>query len=212
MSVTRDPATSDRDLVLDHEDRPTYRHRPKLVGAEIAFTLEERDLVWSDGRATGRLPLHQIDSVRIAFRPANLYMHRYRVDVRQRLGQKIWFSNVSWRGMAEMEASNPSFNAFVRAMLAAIARGSPKARFIAGEPPWRYAIVALTTALLALCLAYLTVQGLRTLNWGLLGLVGFIGGYTVWQMSLWLTKNRPGTFDPLDPPAALLPDPVRRRT
>ena len=100
----------------------------------------------------------------------------------------------------------------MRVLLAAIARASPKARFLAGEPRWRYAVVALTTGLLALCLAYLAVQGLQARNWGLLGLVAFVGGYTVWQMSLWLTKNRPGTFDPLDPPAALLPKPVTRRT
>lgn len=198
-------------LVRDHEGRPTYRHRPKLIGAEISFTLEDRDLVWSDGRASGRLPLHQIESVRIAFRPANLYMHRYRVDIRQRLGQKVWFSNVSWRGMAEMEANDPAFSAFVRVVLAAIAKASPKARFIAGEPAWRYAIVAMITGLLAFCLAYLTVQGVRGLNWGLLGLVVFIGGYTVWQMGLWLTKNRPATFDPLEPPAELLPATVSRR-
>jgi len=211
MTLADDSAPPDG-LMRDHEDRPTYRHRPKLIGMDVSFTLEERDLVWSDGRVTGRLPLHQIESVRIAFRPANLYTHRYRVDIRQRLGQKVWFANISWRGVAEIEANDPAFHAFVRVLLAAIARASPKARFLAGEPRWRYAVVALTTGLLALCLAYLAVQGLQARNWGLLGLVAFVGGYTVWQMSLWLTKNRPGTFDPLDPPAALLPKPVTRRT
>lgn len=202
------PATTAADpaLWLDHEGRPTFRHRPKLVGPEIHFTIEERDLAWSDGRSSGRLPLHQIDSVRLAFRPANLYTRRYRLEVRQRLGQKIWFSNVSWRGMVEIEAHDAAFTAFVRALCAAIARGSPKARFIAGEPAWRYAVVAATTAGLAFSLTYLAYQALRAVNWGLMGLVVFIGGYTAWQMSLWLTKNRPDVFDPLDPPAILLPD------
>lgn len=205
------PDGRDPHLMRDQADRPIYSHRPKPFGGEVSFTLDERDLVWSAAGATGRLPLHQIESVRITFRPANLHTHRYRVDIRQRLGRTLWFANVSWRGIAEMQANDPSFVAFLRVLLATVARTSPKARFIAGEPAWRYAAVAFTSALLALCLAYLAVLGLTTLNWGLIGLVVFIGGYAVWQMALWLTKNRPASFDPLDPPAALLPATVSRR-
>jgi len=205
------PTSTDPALWRDDNGRPTFRHRPKLVGPEIHFTIDERDLVWSDGRSSGRLPLHQIDSVRLVFRPANLYTRRYRLEVRQRLGQKIWFSNVSWRGMVEIEAHDAPFSAFVRELCATIARTSPKARFIAGEPAWRYAIIAATTTGLAFSLAYLAYQAIRAVNWGLMGLVVFIGGYTVWQMSLWLTKNRPDAFDPLDPPAILLPDVTRPR-
>jgi hypothetical protein len=210
MTAPEKTAT-DPALWRDHEDRPTFRHRPKLVGPEIHFTIEERDLVWSDGRASGRLPLHQIDSVRLAFRPANLYTRRYRLEVRQRLGQRIWFSNVSWRGMVEIEAHDAPFAAFVRVLCATIAEASPKARFIAGEPAWRYAVVAATTGGLGFSLAYLAYHAIRAVNWGLMGLVVFIGGYTVWQMSLWLTKNRPDVFDPLNPPAILLPEVTRPR-
>ena len=38
-----------------------------------------------------------------------------------------------------------------------------------------------------------------------IGLIIFFGGYTGWQMTLWLTKNRPAEIDPLNPPEALLP-------
>lgn len=199
------PAPADA-LWRDSEGRPIFRHRPKLVGPEIVFTLEDRDLAWSDGRSSGRVPLHQIDHVRLVFRPANLYLKRYRFEIRQRLGRRVWFSNVSWRGMVEVEAHDAAFSAFVREVLKAAASASPKARFLAGEPLWRYLAVAATTAGLGLSLSYLAFQGLRTLNWGLLGLVAFIGGYAVWQMSLWLRKNPPSEFDPLNPPAALLPD------
>ncbi len=199
------PAPADA-LWRDHDGRPTFRHRPKLVGPEIVFTLEERDLAWTDGRSSGRVPLHQIDSVRLSFRPSNLYLRRYRFELRQRLGRRIWFSNVSWRGMVEVEAHDAAFSAFVRVVLKAAVNASPRARFLGGEPAWRYIAVAATTAGLALSLAYLAFQGLRNLNWGLLGLVVFIGGYAAWQMSLWLKKNPPTEFDPLDPPASLLPD------
>jgi len=205
--MTRPPDNlPSKELWRDHKGRPIFRHRPKLVGPEITFTLEERDLAWSDGRSSGRLPLHQIESVRLSFRPANLHTRRYRIEVRQRLGRKIWFSNVSWRGMMEIEAHDAAFTAFARELCATIAAASPKARFIAGEPAWRYVAVAAVTTGLGASLAYLTVSAVRNLNWGLMGLVVFIGGYTVWQMSLWLTKNPPGTFDPVHPPTALLPD------
>lgn len=196
-------------LWRDHLDRPIFRHRPKLIGPEITFTLEERDLAWSDGRSSGRLPLHQIELARLSFRPANLYIQRYRFELRQRLGRRIWFSNVSWRGMVELEAHDAAFAAFVRVLLAAVAKASPKARFLGGEPAWRYGVVAALTAGLASSLAYLTVRALAPVNWGLIGLIVFFGGYTGWQMSLWLTKNRPAEIDPLNPPSALLPAPSR---
>ncbi len=199
------PPSDDDGLWIDHEDRPIFRHKPKLIGPEIVFTLQDREIAWSDGRSSGSLPLHQIESVRIVFRPANLYTSRYRIELRQRLGKRIWFSNVSWRGMVEIEAHDAPFAAFVRRLCAAVAKASPKARFIAGEPAWRYGVVAVITAGLTLSLAYLAIAAVKTTNWGLMGLVGFVGGYTVWQMSLWLRKNRPGSFDPLHPPADLLP-------
>ncbi len=65
--------------------------------------------------------------------------------------------------------------------------------------------MAAITAGLAVSLAYLAIAALKTTNWGLMGLVAFVGGYTVWQMSLWLRKNRPGSFDPLALPTDLLP-------
>lgn len=197
---------SDPALLRDAEGRPIFRHRPRLVGPQITFTLEDRDLAWSDGRSSGRLPLHQIESVRLVFRPANLHMQRYRCEVRQRLGRRVWFSNVSWRGMMDVEAHDAAFTAFVRAVLAAVAAASPKARFLAGEPAWRYAAVAAVTAALALALGSLAVHAVRELNWTLMGLVAGFGAYAAWQMGLWLAKNRPACIDPLAPPAALLPE------
>jgi hypothetical protein len=199
------PAPADA-LWRDHDGRPIFRHRPKLVGREIVFTLEDRDLAWTDGRLSGKVPLHQVEHVRLTFRPSNLYLKRYRFEMRQRLGRRIWFSNVSWRGMVEVEAHDAAYSAFVREVLTATAKASPKARFLAGEPLWRYIAMVAASSGLGLSLAYLAFHGLTTANWGLVGIVGFIGFYAAWQMSLWLAKNPPAEFDPLNPPAALLPD------
>ncbi len=135
------PAADDG-LWLDHEDRPTFRHKPKLIGPEIVFTLQDREIAWSDGRVSGSLPLHQIESVRLVFRPANLYTSRYRIEIRQRLGKRIWFSNVSWRGMVEIESHDAPFAAFVRRLCAAIAKrrprpGSSPASRPGAMPSWR---------------------------------------------------------------------------
>jgi len=183
----------------------TYQHKPRIIGSAIVFRLEEKAIAWSDGRTSSSLPLHQIESVRLLFRPANLYTHRYRIEVRQRLGRRIWFSNLSYRGLADIEANDEGYTAFVRALCAAVAQASPKARFIVGEPAWRYGLVALVTAGLAASIAILTLQTAKLANWPILAVVLTIGGYMIWQMSLWLTKNRPGTFDPLALPPALLP-------
>lgn len=192
-------------LWRDQDGRPIYRHRPKLVGAEITFTLEERDLTWSDARSSGRIPLHQIDSVRLVFRPANMYMQRYRIEIRQRLGRRIWFSNISYRGLASVEANDAPFAAFIRALLPAIAKASPKARFLAGEPLWRYGATAAVAIGLAGALALVAIEVLRARNWPAAAVVAFVGAYAGWLMWQWLGRNRPAVMDPADPPAALLP-------
>lgn len=199
------PGTPDDPLWRDADDHPLFRHRPKVVGAEISFRIERDAIAWSDGRHAGKLPLHQIEYMRLSFRPANLYVNRYRVEVRQRLGHRVWFSNVSYRGMVEMEAHDAPFAAFTRELARRIAKGSPKARFLGGEPAWRYWPAAAVTALLGLSLLYILYQALITGNWGL-GFIGLlVGGYTAWLMGLWLRKNRPADFDPADIPAELLP-------
>ncbi|MFX7792737.1 hypothetical protein ABTK00_20070, partial [Acinetobacter baumannii] len=91
-------------------------------------------LAWSDGKVEGRMPLHQIGSVRIVYRPANLYTRRFRVEINQRLGKSVWFANLSYRGLMEVETNDQPFAAFVRELLARIAKASPKALFLGGEP------------------------------------------------------------------------------
>lgn len=200
------PGTAADPMWRDADDHPMFRHRPKVIGAEITFKLEPDALVWSDGKHKGRLPLHQIESVRIVFRPANLYMQRYRVDVRQRLGQRVWFSNVSYRGMVEMESHDKPFSAFVRELMRRVAKASPKAQFFGGEPLWRYVPGAIVTAMLAAALGFMGVEAVRTLNWSMLAIVVLIGGFTTWQMGQWLVKNKPVAVDPANPPDYFFPN------
>lgn len=205
MTATDTPALPNDALWRDDEGRPTYRHRPKLVGQEIAFTIEKDALVWSDTRYSGRLPLHQIESVRIAFRPANLHTGRFRVEIRQRLGKAVWFANIAYRGMLDIDSQNGPFKAFLRELLPRIAKASPKARFIGGEPWWRYVAVGLITAALTGSLAFMAWEAWRTTNGTLGALTGVVFIYTAWLMGQWLTRNRPIEFDPADPPASILP-------
>lgn len=196
---------STEDLQRDAEGRPCYRHRPKLIGGEIGITLEPDALVWSDGTTESRLPLHQIAQVRLVFRPANLYTQRYMVQISQRLGKTIWFANLSYRGMVEVEATDRPFSAFVRELLPRIAAASPKARFLGGEPAWRYGLVGLLTLMLMAAAVMLAVTAIRTLTWPVAATVLAIAGYIGWQMTLWLIKNKPSMIAPRDPPASLLP-------
>lgn len=204
------PGTPDDPLWRDHDDNPLFRHRPKVIGPEITVRIDRDAIAWTNGKYSGRLPLHQIESVRIAFRPANLYAQRYRVDVKQRLGQNIWFSNVSWRGMVEMESHDAPFSAFVRELARRVRKASPKAQFIGGEPGWRYWPAAIMTIGFTLALLYIGTEALRTASWSLGLVVGLVGVYTAWIMGLWLRKNWPSTFDPDAIPSDLLP-PVKTR-
>lgn len=192
-------------LWRDAEGRPFFRHRPKLVGAEITFTLEPDALAWSDGKIEGRLPLHQIGTVRILYRPANLYNKRFRVEIGQRLGKSVWFANLTYRGLMEVEANDAAFAAFVRVLLPAIARAAPKARFFGGEPPWRYGLVALFNLVLVAAGIAVVVEAVRSLTWALAGATLAVAGYMGWQMATWLIRNRPVTIDPNAPPPQLLP-------
>ncbi|QCK88099.1 hypothetical protein E8L99_21230 [Phreatobacter aquaticus] len=193
---------------LDHEDRPYFRHRPKLIGPVITMTLDGDHLLWSDGKSTLTLPLADIRQVRLTFRPANLHTRRYCAEITPRAGRKLWMSNVSWRGMVELEAHDGAYTGFLRRLMPAVAKAAPKTLFIAGEPLWRYGLIGLTTLGLVFSVIWLAIPALANRNWGLIGILALLGGYAIWQMSLWLTKNRPGLFDPGQPPKALLPSGV----
>ncbi|MGL4286329.1 MAG: hypothetical protein ACRCVA_08310 [Phreatobacter sp.] len=200
--ASADPADA---LWRDAKGQPFFRHRPKLVGAEITFTLEPDALAWSDGKVEGRMPLHQIGSVRIVYRPANLYTRRFRVEINQRLGKSVWFANLSYRGLMEVETNDQPFAAFVRELLARIAKASPKALFLGGEPAWRYGLVGLFSLVLAGAGIIVGVEAVKTLTWALAGAVLVVAGYMAWQMAQWLIRNKPVVINPQDPPTALLP-------
>jgi len=201
----QDPPRQDMTDEPDHVAIPTYGHKPKVIGGEIVFKIEGDQLTWVDGVNSDSLALHQIESVRLSFRPANLTLHRYRCDIRQRLGRRIWFSNISLRGLADLNADDPAYRSFVSELCRRIAERSPKAVFLGGEPMWRYAPGLMFTISLAIAVLFLGFEAVRSANWGLLAIVAFIGGYVAWQMGLWIVKNRPAPFDPRAIRSDLLP-------
>lgn len=197
------------DLLIDDDGRPFFRHRPKLVGQAITFTLETDALTWSDGKVEGRMRLDKIETVHILYRPANLASQRFRVELRDHSGTAVWFANLSYRGLMDVETNDAPFAAFVRRLLQAVHQASPHARFIGGEAAWRYGLVTVTSVLLVIAAVIVGRAALTSLSWPLAGAVLVVGGYMLWQMAEWLRRNRPALIDPDHPPALLLPSGVR---
>jgi hypothetical protein len=196
------------DLWINDDGRPFFRHRPKLVGQAITFTLEKDALAWSDGKVEGRMQLDRIEIVHIRYRPANLATQRFRVEIRDVSGKAVWFANLSYRGLMDVETHDGAFVAFVRRLLTAVQKASPHARFIGGEPAWRYGLVSVTSVLLVIAALVVGRAALTSLSWPLAGAVLVVGAYMVWQMAEWLRRNRPSVIDPDNPPTLLLPSGV----
>ena len=190
---------------METEPPLVYSQNAKPVGLPLTLTLVGGRLVLDSLGRGDEVPLAAIAAVRLTYEPRSLARRAFRTSVVVKDGRTVRFTSVTWKGLTRVEEQGPAYGAFLRALLPAIARENPGARFVAGKPPlvW-YGIVGLT-ALSGAGGALFVLQAFRAGETvaGLLGLLIAAGG--VWQVAPFVRRNRPREFSPDAPPTGLLP-------
>lgn len=182
-----------------------YRQNPRPVGFEIALRLVGDVLHVDSGRKELAIPLASVAELRMTYEPRSMAQGAYQTKLRLTDGTTVKFSSISWRSMIDARRQDREYSAFVRALLAAVARANPSARFLAGKPRLQWAAVAVVAAFSLVAVAGFVWQALMSgaLAAALIG--AGVAALGIWQLEPMVRLNRPRAFAPGEAPAMLLP-------
>lgn len=181
-----------------------YQHKPRPVGGFHEFRIEGGNFVVMAGKPLS-VPLSAIRQIRLTFEPRSFAGAALKAAITTADGRKISFSSLNWRSMINSGSQSVPYGRFVVALLRAVAAASPECRFVAGKPMPQWLLLALVTAGTLVAVA---VFAWRSFVGGapmaaVLGVVIGIAG--IWQLEPMVRLNKPRSFDPLSPPASLVP-------
>jgi hypothetical protein len=184
---------------------PLYAYKPSFTGAPWQFRLRPDALEWRVGVRGDCVAYRDIRRLRLAFRPAAMLGRRYVAEIWPPSGPKLTIASLSWKGLAEQERLDAGYLAFVAELHRRLAAAGSRASFERGAPVLLYWPALALSAAAALAMGALTIEALRagTLT-GTLFIAAFLALFA-WQMGGFFGANRPGTYRPDSPPAAVLP-------
>lgn len=145
-----------------------------------------------------------IAAIRLSYRPMGMQHRRFRADIDHIDGRRITIFSTSKQTVALMEPQS-GYSAFILQLHRRLAAAGSTAKLSAGLRPGIYNIIMAALSLFALAMTALLLRALWTGEFaGVVFIVGF-GVLFGWQISSFLSRNKPRsyTFDHL--PKNLLP-------
>lgn len=184
---------------------PTWRQRPKPVGFEVSYKLDGETLEIDTTRRVDRVRLSGVEQVRFLYAPSNVTAKAYRVQLRLSDGKKVVFGNLSWRSLTDIDRDDARYHGFVTALSAAIARASPRARFVAGKPYALWLALAVVGGLSIAMLAFFTMRAFQqgATSAGFVGIL--LAAASFWQVWPMVRLNRPRELATGEVPDHLVP-------
>jgi hypothetical protein len=184
-----------------------YRLRANAFVKPRSYRLSEDALTWEeDGGKSGGVRYDGIAEVRLAFAPTRIATNRYRAQIVLKAGGTIELFNVDCRGLADFADLSGEYIAFVTELHKRLAvhgrrvifrQGNSVAGFVGNVAMTIFVFVMIAAAFLLL------------FSWGgpLVAVVKLaILLFFVPLLVRYIRRARPGTYDPLALPAAVLPE------
>lgn len=192
---------------------PVHRIRASVFAREAEWRVSNGRLFWKDvgdaskgGQASGEcgvIALDQIASVRLTREPTR-GGERLFCRLRTRDGAAAFIASAHHSGVLRAEDRSASYRPLVRAMIAQIAANPGAGRspplFLTGATPlvWWSVVIGLALLLGAMGALFVLV-GSEMFSMRLLVGVALVA-LGAPNLVRWLISNRPGAFDPADPP------------
>lgn len=183
---------------------PHYLHAPRPASMPVSFRLRGNRLIVERLGSEQAIPLSQITEVRLTYEPRSFAQKLYRTRLRLASGGSLSLHSVNFRSMVFADRQEEAYAAFVNALLPAIARANPQARFMAGRTPFVWGALIVTTIAIFLAIAFFIIFALSEGEAAAIAIGLFIGAAGLWQMLPIVRLNRPRDFRPQDPPAELM--------
>lgn len=187
--------------------RATWFEKPRtfqIVDDSLVVTTSLKPGEPASPTATQSIALRDIEEVRISHYPARFETNRFRCRLKIRNGAALTFNNAVWEGPVSEANVSTEYRAFVIALCRGVALANPTARFLRGRP--RSAMLVENGFLLVLFLVMIAVFAFlkTTMHWfQILQVVLIVIYFPLAVMSY--RRNRPGVFNPLQPPDEVLP-------
>lgn len=183
---------------------PHYLHAPRPASMPVSFRLRGNRLIVERLGSEQAIPLSQITEVRLTYEPRSFAQKLYRTRLRLASGGSLSLHSVNFRSMVFADRQEEAYAAFVNALLPAIAKANPQARFMAGRTPFVWGALIVTTIAIFLAIAFFIIFALSEGEAAAIAIGLFIGAAGLWQMLPIVRLNRPRDFRPQDPPAELM--------
>lgn len=183
-----------------------HRARSSAIESETSWTLRETDLlVAPDGAQSSTVPLATITRLSLLYDPSRVQPNRFRCRIQCMDGRRFTFRNEHYSGFASFEDRSTSYRHLVTALCQRTSVANPTCVFASGKS---WAAYWIQLAFLALGLLALVV--ILFIAWSVIGWVVILKlillALMMPMLVRWVRRNRPGTFDPANPPERMLPN------
>jgi hypothetical protein len=186
-------------------DEKAYSYRPSLLGAPHEFRLGEQALEWRVGSRSGAVAWHEIERVRMSFRPTGMQRRRFLTEIWAAGAPKLTVISSSWKSMMVQERLDQPYAAFIVELHRRLAEAQSRAVLTQGTNVLMYWPGLAVFAGVSLALAVLTVRALQAQAYGgALFIVAFLGLF-LWRGGDYFRRNRPRFYRAAAPPAELIP-------
>jgi hypothetical protein len=184
---------------------PVYAYKASLMAAPFEFRLAPDAIEWRKGHYAGRTPYDQVRRVRLAYRPITMQNHRFTAEIWPASGPKLTVASTSWKSLVEQERLDGAYGEFILALNRRLADAGSRAQFQTGVPVFLYwpGVVVFVGA--ALAMAALVVRALQDKAWAGAAFIAAFLALFLWQAGNFFVRNKPGTYDPANPPPQVLP-------
>lgn len=186
-------------------DDVTYSFKPSLMATPREFRVGAEALDWRVGRHEGRLPYHAIKAVRLSFRPMTLQSQRYLTEIWSEHTPKLTVASTSTRGLVDLSRQDEAYAAFVRALHQRLSASRAGPRLLAGLSPYAFWPGLALSALLLPAVIVMLVRSLQAGAVGGAAAMGAIVLFFLYQLAVFLWRNRPARYALERLPARLLP-------
>lgn len=182
-----------------------HRLRVSILEKETTWTLRGHDLVIEpDGLQASIIPLASLIRVSLHYDPSRAQTRRFRCRLDLLNGRRLIIQNEHYCGFASFEDRSGSYRDLVIRICHRTAQANPACLFIKGKSPSSYWAQLIGLALLLLLLTILLFVMWTAIGW--LTIIQLIFMALMLPIVIrWARRNRPGHFDPMNPPAELLP-------
>lgn len=182
-----------------------YKQRPRPFSGEVLYTITDAALVVDNGRRQDTIPWASIGALRLTFGYRNVGTPLFMAKIRRAGGRTVSLSNLNWKGYVDYDSQHDSYTAFVKEIALRIARANPHALFERGRPALSYFATAFVGIASLVGFALVGIWGLVRSNWLLATMALLFLFPFSRQVNGMIMRNKPGLFDPNDPPRDLLP-------